>query len=81
MSLTWKPLSFSGHRPPELTIRKQGGAWAAVFAGNILDSGIEHTVVDSFLDEMKTIRFIMACRLDELGVTENIEEETTIEGL
>lgn len=37
-------------------------------------------MLNSFLEEMKTVRFITKCRLDELGVTENIDEETRIEG-
>lgn len=36
--------------------------------------------LNSFLEEMKTVRFITECRLDELGVTESIDEETRIEG-
>ena len=36
--------------------------------------------LNSFLEEMKTVSFITECRLDELGVTESIDEETRIEG-
>lgn len=60
----------------------QGGVWAVrvhqKHSGFRLASSL--LWLNSFLEEMKTVSFITECRLDELGVTESIDEETRIEG-
>lgn len=66
LRLTWKPLSFSGHRPPRLTCVSRAGFGLLVSTGNtFLVPAPSIVLLNSFLQKVKTIRLGVESRLHE----------------